>query len=656
MMDDYYWRKQPKGDRSSGTKIIASIIILLIVISSGLIFLIPKGLPIGGPSTKVRVAVLDSGVDIDLGLQGRVVEEKSFIDPQYGYDYVDPTTTDSRPEEVPHGTLVAKLVAETPNAQIVNGKVIGQNGTATSVGLAASIYWAVEQNCSVITMSLGSSPVLGDPLEDAVDWAFSKGVVVVSSAGNEGDGGLAGNSISSPSIFEKCISTAALYEDDTPAEFSSTGPTFERYMKPDISTYGYVDYGTNRYYGTSFAAPRVAGAAAWLIGYSADNNIMYTPGSIITAIMKGADTLIEYPSYIVGTGKLNVQSAQSLLGATSQEGELPALSLVFPATLPIDYEKLFYDDIYEFNIRLLTSGSTTFTTVVTGDSPGIFDIPSTIAVNQSLLFPLTVNLPSSGPSVLNHTINFISPDFGETRLDVSFELSNADARVAFDISHTSWSIDSYDGQFREFYKELTANDISVTEIRNRSEITLTTLQQFDSVVILDPCVYDYNETIPDQPILYSLPFSTVEKQAYEDYYDAGGGIFLATLGATFTNITQVNDFLSFSGFELTEQEVPSGGNPVLIDDFDEHIIMSGITGFHYSGATLIIQGDATRLARYPPSAPVLGYEEGVGGGRIVVTGTNFFIDNYALLGDYGPGDDALLALRIVLWTAGLLDV
>ena len=656
MMEDYYWRKQPRGNRSSGTKIIASIIILMIVISSALIFLIPRGLPLGGPSTKVRVAVLDSGVDIDLVLQGRVVEEKSFIDPQYGYTVADPTTADSRPDDVPHGTLVAKLVAETPNAQIVNGKVIGHNGTATSVGLAASIYWAVEQNCTVITMSLGSSPVLGDPLEDAVDWAFAKGVVVVSSAGNEGDDGVAGNSISSPSVFEKCISAAALYEDDTPAEFSSTGPTFERYMKPDISAYGYADHGSNRYYGTSFAAPRVAGAAAWLIGHSVDNNITYTPGSIITAMMKGADPLIEYPSYLVGTGKLNVQNAQSLLDTTSQEGELPELSFVFPATLPIDYEKLFYDDVYEFNIRLLTSGSTTFTTMVTGDSPGIFDTPSTIAVNQSLVFPLTVNLPSSGASVLSHTINFISPDFGETSLDVSFELSAAIAKVAFDISHTSWSIDSYDGQFREFYKELTANDISVTEIRNSSEITLTTLQQFDSVVILDPCVYDYNETIPSDPTVYSLPFSVEEKQAYEDYYDAGGGIFLATLGATYTNITQVNDLLSFSGFELTEQEVPSGGDPVLIehDNLETHIIMSGITGFHYSGATLIIQGDATRLASYHPLAPVLGYEEGAGGGRIVVTGTNFFIDNYALLGEYGYGDDALLALRIVLWTAGLI--
>ncbi len=653
-MSDYYWQTTtPQEEKSSGTKIIAAIVILMIIISTGLVFIlqvVPQG---SGPSTQVRVAVLDSGIDIEAALLGRVVEEKSFIETQYGYNETDTTTTDARPENVPHGTLVAILVAETPNVQIVNGKVLGEDGSATSVGLAAGIYWAVEQDCSVITMSLGSSPVLGDPLEEAIEWAFARGVVVVSSAGNEGDSGLAGNSISSPSVFEKCVAVAALYEDDEPAEFSSTGPTYDRYMKPDISAAGWVTYSSSRYYGTSFASPRVAGAAAHLIGYSIDNNITYTPGSIMTALMKGADPMTQYPSYVVGSGKLNLQSSIALIDTSSQEGELPAISLAFPATLPIDYEKLFYNDTYEFNVRLLTSGSTTFTVTITGDSPGIFNFPSTIEVNQSLLIPLVVNMPSSGPSVLNNTIQFTSVEFGETLLDVSFELSSAIARIAFDISHSSWSIDSYDGQFREFYKELTANDISVTEIRNSTATTLAVLQQFDSVVILDPCVYDYNETIPTQARPYSLPFSGSEKTAYEAYYNSGGGIFLATLGATFTNITQVNDFLNFTSIELTDTEVPSGGDPVIIYEFEGHIITSGVSGFHYVGATLNMP-PANRLASYDTDQ-VMGYEESGGGGRIVVTGTNFFIDNYALLGEYGVGDNALIALRIVLWTAGLLD-
>ncbi|MFX1578716.1 MAG: S8 family serine peptidase, partial [Promethearchaeota archaeon] len=282
---DYYWQTtSPREKRSSGTKIIATIIILMILISSGLAFIIQFAPEIIGSGTKVRVAVLDSGIDVGFGLQTRIVAEKSFIAPQYGYDYTDATTTDATPEDVPHGSLTASLIAETPNTQIVNGKVIDQNGTATSIALAAAIYWAIEQNCSVISMSLGSAPVLGDPSEEAIDYAFSKGVVLVASAGNEGDSGLAGTSISSPSVFEKCLSVAALYETGQPAEFSSTGPTFSAYMKPDISANGWATFSTKRYYGTSFAAPRVAGAAAQLIGHCIDNNITYTPGAIMTAL------------------------------------------------------------------------------------------------------------------------------------------------------------------------------------------------------------------------------------------------------------------------------------------------------------------------------------------------------------------------------------
>ncbi|MFW9927306.1 MAG: hypothetical protein ACFFDM_11180, partial [Candidatus Thorarchaeota archaeon] len=401
-------------------------------------------------------------------------------------------------------------------------------------------------------------------------------------------------------------------------------------------------------------SPRVAGAAAELIGYCEANNITYTPGAIMTALMKGATPMSDYPSYVVGTGMLNVQNSLNLIIENSEDGELPAISLAFPSTLPLDYEKVFLGDTYVFNVRLFTSGYTTFDIAFDSTTPEIFDMPSTLEVNQTLVFPVTIDVPDSGLSLVSATVQFSSTDFGETELQVSFDVTEPIARVAFDISHSTWSIDSYYGQFREFYKELTANDISVTEIRNSSETTLSYLQEFDSIVILDPCVYDLNETNPLDSTFYTLPFSNEEKQAYEDYFDSGGGIFFVGLSSESTNITQVNDFLSWSGFSFTSLEVPSGSDPEFIDDLDAHIITSGVSGFHYLGATIQIPAaDGHRLARYG-GMPVMGYKEGVGGGKIVVTGSNYLVDNYAFLGEYGPGDDALISLRIVLWTAGLL--
>jgi len=654
----FYWEptSTPKKESSSGKRIIAVIIILMIVVSTGLVYIATVGPASNAPVAKVRVAVLDSGVDIDLGLAGRVVAENSFVTVDNGYDVEDLSTSDSRPQDVPHGTIIARQLATSSNIEIVNGKVLSEEGSATTLALVEAIEWAVEQNCSVINLSLGGTPTLGDPIEASIEWAFSLGVVVVAAAGNTGDSGILGTTIESPALFDACIAVGALMEDDIPADFSSIGPSESRYMKPDLSAAGYTTSSDGtRYYGTSFASPRVAAAAAELIGHSIDNNITYTPGSIMTALMKGVDQLGSYPEYIVGAGKLNIQQSLNIILETAEEGGLPAICFAFPGELPIDYEQLFASDTYSFNIRMFTSGIDNFTTEVVSATPTAFVVPDEFEINQIGRVPVTVNVPESGVTDIEGTITFSSSEYGECSIHISFDVGTAIARVAFDISHTPWDIDSIYGQFREFYKVLVDYDISVTEIRNSSATTNSSLHEFDAVVILDPCAYSANETNPAHPSAYSLPFSENETQAYEDYYNSGGGIFVVALSNSSLNATALNEFLDWTGFALTAVEVPYGEYPTLIDMIDPHIITSGINGFHYLGATISIPIDGHRLARYASNMPVMGYKEGGAGGKIVFTGSNFMLDNYGLLGLYeGADNNGLLGLRIVLWCAGML--
>ena len=654
----FYWEpaSTPKKESSSGKRIVAVIIILMIVVSTGLVYITTIGPASSAPVAKVRVALLDSGIDVDLGLQGRVVAEESFVTTANGYDVEDHSTTDSRPQDVPHGTIIARQLATSPNVEIVNGKVLSEEGSATTLALVDAIEWAVEQNCSVINLSLGGTPTLGDPIESSIEWAFSLGVIVVAAAGNTGDSGILGTTIESPALFDACIAVGALMEDDTPADFTSIGPAENRYMKPDLSATGYTtSSGGTRYYGTSFASPRVAAAAAELIGHSIDNNITYTPGSIMTALMKGVDPLGSYPEYIVGAGKLNIQQSLNIILETAEEGSLPAICFAFPGELPIDYERLFASDTYSFNIRMFASGNGNFTSEVVSVTPSAFVVPDEFEINQIGRVPVTVNVPESGVTNIDGTITFSSSDYGECSIHISFDVGTAIARVAFDISHTPWDIDSIYGQFREFYNVLVDNDISVTEIRNSSATTNSSLHEFDAVVILDPCVYSANETNPAHTTAYYLPFSEDETQAYEDYYNSGGGIFMVTLSNSSLNATALNEFLDWTGFALTAFEVPYGDYPTLIDDIDPHIITSGINGFHYLGATITIPIDGHRLARYDSSSVVMGYKEGAEGGKLVVTGSNFMLDNYGMLGLYdGADNNVLLALRIVLWCAGML--
>jgi hypothetical protein len=645
---------EPRKTSGSNLKLIAMIVIFMLVISGGLLMLLPLGDLFQPTSGSVKVAIIDSGIDIDYSLEGRVANQTSFVLTEYGYLVEDTTFTDSAPDGSVHGTIVAKEIASlSSNAIIVNAKILGASGAATSSALIAAIQWAVEINCSVINLSLGSLPTYEDPLEEVIEWAFNRGVILVAAAGNEGEDGIAGNQINSPAVFEKCLAVAGLTEFGNPASFTSPGPTASRYMKPDLAASGYFDIGSYRYSGTSFAAPRVSAAAADLIAFCVDNGIAYTAGSIMASLLKGA-TGIPHPEYMVGAGELNVQHSKDVILSESVNGSLPAITYVHPQLLPIDYEKMFYGDTFNFSVQVFTSGLTTYDIDIDSDEPTMFTVPSGATINQTGQIPITVDIPLSGATRYESHVTFTSTDFGMATLSIDFDVSTAVARVAFDISYTTWSIDTTYGQFRDFYRLLTENDISVTEIRDESHITLSYLQEFDAVVLLDAFAWDVNETDPVNPEGFSLPFDPAAKQAYQDYYDGGGGIFVAALSNDSLDIEKINDFISWSDYSFGFTEIAAGYDTVEVTQIAAHTITSAVGSFDYLGAPLVtVPSGSTLLGQYSGST-VLSSVQGVGGGRLVVTGTNFFIDNWGINELYSSTYNDRLALQIVKWISDLI--
>jgi hypothetical protein len=647
-----YYEPRPEK-KSSGLRLIAIVIIIMLVASGGLFLLLPLGDLLPSPQEPIKVAVVDSGIDSDITIEGRIGAERSFVLTRYGYPMAETDTSDSSPDGTQHGTIVAKAVAaNSANAVILNAKVLASTGIATSAGVVAAIYWAVNQNCSVINLSLGATPGVGDPIEQAVEYAFNQGVVVVAAAGNEGDNGLAGNTINTPGVFEQVLSVGGLNIFGEPADYTSYGPTSERYMKPDLCAPGYFDVGNSRYFGTSFATPRVAAAAAELMAYSIRNNITYTPGAIITALLKGADPL-EHPEYVVGAGELNLESSKALMSSARTQGGLPAIAYAHPRTLPLDFERLFYGDNYTFDIRLLAAGHTTFTVEIATNTPGVFEMPAHVTINQTGYVPLNIYIPDSGSISYQAAIEFNSTDFGNTVFTVEFVVNTAVARVAFDISFTTWWMDTTYGQFRDFYQILTQNSISVTEIRNESIISLSYLQLFDAVVLLDPFVWDDNETNPIDLVTFSMPYAPETKQAYQDYYESGGGLFVTGLSNASLDVAKLNDFIDWTGYSFSFTLVSDGSNPVEATQMTAHPITLGVGSFDYLGAAVIEPQGATTLGRYGGN-DLLSVSEDAGGGRLVMTGTNYFIDNWGINGDYSSTSNDRLSLRIVQWLVGLL--
>ncbi len=640
--------KPSKG--STGTLKGIAIVIVLLIIVAGLTAIISPQLPniISPPKNGVRVAVVDTGVDSTDLPMGSVVASRSFILPQYGYDLMDTSTDDARPDDVPHGTLVAStILSSSSNAVIVNAKTISSEGSATTLGIVAAIYWAMEQNCSVINLSLGSDPTLGDPIANAIDDAISQGVVVVSSAGNSGDSGTSGSSISSPAMFPNVIAVGALDELGEPADYTSSGPTRDPIMKPDIMAAGYVSTSSALYYGTSFSSPRVAGKVADMISYCNENGIPYTPGLIKAALMKSA-THMNYPEYLVGAGKVNYDGAIQILSSFNSSSTVPNLTYINPKELPLDYERLFYNDNYTFGVQVINSKEIAYTINVTSSTPDVFEIPSSVVVNQTDIIPLQIHVPSTGPTLFSANITFTGDDTSDY-LSISFTAADAVAHVALDVSHSTWSIDTHYGQFRELYKLLTKNSISVTEFGLGTTISYDLLSRYDAVLVLDPCSWNVNETDPVHPEEYSLPYAPDEIKAYETYFNNSGGIFIAGLSNRSLDTSAVNDLLSWSGFSFSANRYPANGNYVEVNNLVAHAITAGVTSFDFVGANLTVPENGTVLAWYSDVA-TLGSLEGNGtAGRMVVTGTNFFIDNWGLTSKYDAGDDRTLALQIVLW-------
>lgn len=146
----------------------------------------------------------------------------------------------------------------------------------------------------------------------AADVAFSKGMLVVASAGNEGNAPW--HYISAPADALNIIAVGAVNTSGTIAPFSSRGPSSDGRIKPDIVAVGWgtlvaIPDGTFALgSGTSFSAPIIAGLSACLWqAYPAATN-----KQLKQAIMQSSSQY-DKPDSIMGYGIPDFRKALDLL-------------------------------------------------------------------------------------------------------------------------------------------------------------------------------------------------------------------------------------------------------------------------------------------------------------------------------------------------------
>jgi serine protease len=136
------------------------------------------------------IAIVDTGVDLNHP------DLKDKLLP--GVDMVtDETCTPGAQDLNGHGTHVAGIAAAAtnngiggagtaPSASILPVRVLDSAGEGTGEDIANGIKWAADHGAQVINLSLGNDVPVVDVtgLGEAVDYAWSKGVVIVAAAGN----------------------------------------------------------------------------------------------------------------------------------------------------------------------------------------------------------------------------------------------------------------------------------------------------------------------------------------------------------------------------------------------------------------------------------------------------------------------------------------
>ncbi|MCX7993793.1 MAG: S8 family serine peptidase [Fimbriimonadales bacterium] len=290
------------------------------------------------PQRTVHIAIIDTGIDSnhpDLTNKMRRHANGAI----YGYNTLNNTT--NALDDNGHGTHCAGIAAAEINngvgvagvavwnpivsnansyAQLMPVKVLSSSGSGSLDAVARGITWAADNGAHILSLSLGAGSG-AQQLQDAVNYAWNRGCLVVVAAGNGGS-----SSPQYPAYYTNSIAVAATDSTDTLASFSQYGSWVD-IAAPGVNILS--TYPSNRYQslsGTSMACPHVAGAAAVL--WSHNPNL--TNAQLRSALETNVDPYqpLSGRTLAPNAGRLNVYRAlQAVGGGGPTQPTLDTLSL-----------------------------------------------------------------------------------------------------------------------------------------------------------------------------------------------------------------------------------------------------------------------------------------------------------------------------------------
>ena len=252
---------------------------------------IEKGAP------NVVIAIIDSGIDYthddlapktwrnpgEIPDNGLDDDGNGYVDDIHGWDFTDAPNVqaegdylegDNQPiDESGHGTHVAGIAGALPGngigiagvawdcpvMAVRAGLSLGGSSRMQDDDSAAAIVYAVDNGASVVNMSWGSER-RSFVIQDAIDYAYARGAVLVAAAGNSQKAAAI-----FPAAYRKVIAVASTEQNQQRFYQSNFGASVDIGAPGNVILSTQINNQYRRLTGTSMASPHVAGVAALVL-------------------------------------------------------------------------------------------------------------------------------------------------------------------------------------------------------------------------------------------------------------------------------------------------------------------------------------------------------------------------------------------------------
>ncbi|MBD3169909.1 MAG: S8 family serine peptidase [candidate division Zixibacteria bacterium] len=290
----------------------------------------------------VFISVFDTGFFLDHEVFDSLISDGRLI---AAYDFIngDEDVQDGIDAQRSHGTSTFSVIAGNSPGNLIGGaygadfalaktELYFDEIRAEEDNWIAAAEWADSLGVDIISSSVGYngwydySDMDGNTalITIAADIAASKGILVVNSAGNEGDNPW--RYIIAPADGDSVMAVGGVDSTGNRMRMSSIGPTYDGRIKPDVMAMGSRVYGAawqdidyyNYTSGTSMSAPLAASAAALV--WQANPNI-----TVIDLMdkLKGASSNADSPNNEYGWGIVNAFKASGSFAVTASKYDAP---------------------------------------------------------------------------------------------------------------------------------------------------------------------------------------------------------------------------------------------------------------------------------------------------------------------------------------------